>query len=253
MDKTTTIRLSAALAGAIGLLAAPHAAIAEGDAVNGAPNIEVGIGVGAMHVSGGVDGIDDTGPAFNADIRIGLDSFPLSFEARVLGGAFSIDDGQYFFEDEDYANVYLRDADYSFVCGDVALLLNLNRDGEVNPYIGGGVMWGVASVDGDVYYTLPGWRGHSDLLLHEEDENVWDEDGATFIARAGVDFRMEGLFVRLDVGYLGELFDDDDEGQFILYGDVGVPFSDKCRADIFGHYLTDYECLAVGVGVTLTL
>ena len=80
---------------------------------------------------------------------------------------------------------------------------------------------------------------------------TWDEDGVTFLLRAGLDIRADLLYARFDASYIGEIYDEDDGGQFLLSGDVGFHLVPQVRLDFFGHYFTEYKSFYVGIGATV--
>ena len=94
--------------------------------------------------------------------------------------------------------------------------------------------------------THYGWRHHA---YHDD----WDDDGITFLLRAGLDLRLDIVYVRFDASYIGEIYDEDDQGQFLLSGDLGCQILPMLRLDCFGHYFTEYKSYYVGVGATVTL
>ena len=245
-----TMRVAAAILACAPLLAA-HAAAENG----GTPNLEISLGLGAMKLDKDRTGIDDTGFGLNMGMRFTAESLPIGAEWRLYGGSFSLDDKEYsipYGGDKD-ARVYCDDCDYTIAGSDFSLLVNFDRHGPVNPYLGVGFLYEQAMIDADIYYEgdyhgrdYRGWRRHA---YHEE----WDEDGVTFLFRAGLDIRADFLYARLDAGYIGEVYDDDDNGQFLLSGDLGFRVLPMLRLDCFGHYFTEYKSYYVGVGATVAL
>ena len=216
----------------------------------GAPNFEFAFGVGAMKLDKDRTGIDDTGFGLNMGIRFGADTLPIGAEWRLYGGGFSLDDGEYNINDErnHSYDLYCDDCEYTIAGTDFSILLNLDHDGPVNPYVGAGFLYEEATFEADVYEgnSRYGWRRHP---YHEE----WDEDGATFLVRAGIDLRLNPLYARFDASYIGEIYDTDDGGQFLLSGDLGIHLLPQVRLDCFGHYFTEYKSYYVGIGATVAL
>ena len=243
MKKTTLVPL-AILACAVSL--SVHGAVENG----GAPNLEVSIGLGAMELDTDRTGIDDTGFGVNMGVRFGADSLPLGAEWRLYGGAFSLDDAEF---SEQYGGkraveVYLDDCEYSIVGTDFSLLVNLDRDGPVNPYFGVGFLYESTTFEADVHAgdSRYGWYP---FAYHED----WDDDGVTFLLRAGLDLRLDLVYARFDASYIGEIYDEDDHGQFLLSGDLGVHVVPMVRIDVFGHYFTEYKSYYIGIGATFAL
>jgi hypothetical protein len=242
MKKTTSIPLAIL---ACALSRPVHAAVENG----GAPNFEASFGLGAMELDKDRTGIDDTGFGLNMGIRFGADTLPLGAEWRLYGGAFSLDDAEF---TEPYGRnrnveVYLDDCAYSIAGTDFSVLVNFDRNGPVNPYLGAGFLYECTSFEADVYERdYYGWRHHP---YHED----WDDDGITFLLRAGLDLRLDILYARFDASYIGEIYDEDDGGQFLLSGDLGVHIVPIVRLDLFGHYFTEYKSFYVGIGATVAL
>ena len=250
--KMTSLIAAAISACALSFPGLATAALANG----GAPNLEVAFGLGAMELDKDRTGIDDTGFGLNMGIRFGADTLPIGAEWRIYGGTFSIDD----FEDTvSYGKnrdveVYCDNVDYSIVGTDFSLLVNLNRGGVVNPYIGAGFLYEETSLEADVYYEGDLYaRDRHGRHYHRSYYEEWDEDGVTFLLRAGLDIRADLLYARFDASYIGEIYDEDDGGQFLLSGDVGFHIIPVVRLDFFGHYFTEYKSFYVGIGATVAL
>ena len=221
----------------------------------GAPNLEMSFGLGAMELDKDRTGIDDTGFGLNFGLRFGAETLPLGAEWRVYGGSFAIDDMEFTvpYGRDRNARVYCEDCDYTIAGTDFSLLVNLDRNGPINPYFGVGFLYEQVTVDADVYYARHydrdyyGW--YHPHAYHEE----WDEDGVTFLFRAGLDLRVNPIYARFDASYIGEIYDIDDGGQFLLSGDLGVHILPQVRLDVFGHYFTEYKSFYVGIGATVAL
>ena len=215
----------------------------------GAPNGEISFGFGVMELDKDRTGIDDAGFGLNMGIRFGADSLPIGAEWRLYGGTFYLDDGVYTVSDgrgHTY-EVYCEDSEYSMVGTDFSLLANFDRNGPVNPYLGVGFLYENTMFDADVYEgTNYGWR-------HNPHHDDWEEDGITFLLRAGLDLRLDIVYVRFDASYIGEIYDEDDGGQFLLSGDLGVHILPMLRLDVFGHYFTEYKSYYIGIGATVAL
>ncbi|MBQ6247911.1 MAG: hypothetical protein IJK04_13655 [Kiritimatiellae bacterium] len=217
----------------------------------GAPNLEIAFGLGAMELDKERTGIDDTGVGLNMGIRFTAETLPIGAEWRLYGGSFSLDDQEYAIPYGKYKGeaVYCDDCDYTIAGTDLSLLVNLDRNGPVNPYFGVGFLYEQAAIEADVHYDgrYRGWRySHT---YHEE----LDEDGVTFLFRAGLDIRAAFVYARFDAGYIGEIYDDDDRGQFMLSGDLGFHILPMLRLDCFCHYFTEYKSYYIGGGVTVAL
>lgn len=204
-----------------------------------APIFEAAFGIGVMGLDKDRTGIDESGIAGNLSFRFGTDTVPVGLEWRMYAASFDLDDDEYVNED----GRRLRDTDYEIAGGDLSVLLNFNRSGMVNPYLGAGVFYESVSVEAEECH------GHH----HHHYHTTWDDDGATYIVRAGIDVRSDALFVRADAGYIGEVYDSDDHGQFLINGDIGVAIIPQLRVDAFGHYFTEYKSFYFGVGVTVCL
>ena len=215
----------------------------------GAPNGEISFGFGVMELDKDRTGIDDSGFGLNMGIRCGADSLPIGAEWRLYGGTFYLDDDVYTVSDDRGRTyeVYCDDCEYSIVGTDFSLLVNFDRNGPVNPYLGVGFLYECTTLEADVYEgNNYGWRHHA---YHDD----WDEDGVTFLFRAGLDIRADLLYARFDASYIGEIYDEDDGGQFLLSGDIGFHILPVLRLDFFGHYFTEYKSFYVGVGATVAL
>ncbi len=221
---------------------------ADGD--GGAPNLEVSFGLGAMELDKDRTGIDDTGFGLNMGIRFGADTLPIGAEWRLYGGSFSLDDAEYTvpYGKNENANVYLDDCEYSVAGTDFSILVNFDRNGPVNPYIGAGFLYESVTFEADVYDDAHRYGRHR-FHYHED----WDEDGVTFLLRAGLDLRLDIFYARFDASYIGEIYDEDDQGQFLLSGDLGIHLIPMVRLDLFGHYFTEYESFYIGIGATVAL
>ena len=222
----------------------------------GAPNLEIAFGLGAMELDKDRTGIDDTGFGLNMGIRFTAETLPIGAEWRLYGGGFSLDDQEYAvpYGKNKNAEVYCDDCDYTIAGTDLSLLVNFDRNGPVNPYVGVGFLYEESTIEADVYYEgdyyrrdYYGW--HHYHRYHEE----WDEDGITFLLRAGLDIRADFVYARFDASYIGEIYDTDDQGQFLLSGDLGFHILPMLRLDCFGHYFTEYKSFYVGVGATVAL
>ncbi len=241
-----TSRVAAAISACA--LSFPGLAVAAVDN-GGAPNGEISLGLGVMELDKDRTGIDDAGFGLNMGIRFGADSLPIGAEWRLYGGTFDLDDGVYTVPDgrgRTY-EVYCEDSEYSIAGTDFSLLVNFDRNGPVNPYLGVGFLYENTMFDADVYEgNNYGWRHHP----HHDD---WEEDGITFLLRAGLDLRLDIVYVRFDANYIGEIYDEDDGGQFLLSGDLGVHILPMLRLDVFGHYFTEYKIYYIGIGATVAL
>ncbi len=221
----------------------------------GAPNLEMSFGLGAMQLDKDRTGIDDTGFGLNMGIRFGAETLPIGAEWRLYGGAFSLDDMEYPvpYGKNKNAEVYCDDCEYSIAGTDFSLLFNLDRNGPVNPYVGVGFLYEVATMEADVYYEDDYRRDHYGWLHHHAYREDWDEDGITFLLRVGLDLRLDIVYARFDANYIGEIYDEDDGGQFLLSGDLGVYVLPRLRIDLFGHYFTEYKSYYIGIGATVAL
>ena len=247
--KRTPFLVTALLTAAVSML--PGRAAAQETAK--APGYEFTLGLGVMQLDKDRTGIDDnTGVGLNMGIRFAAPNLPIGAEWRLHGGSFSLDDGEYTFDDDRLGSysVYCDDCSYSIAGTDFSLLVNLNRKGVVNPYFGAGFLYERASIEADVYDG--NYHGHHRRHYHEE----WDEDGVTFLARAGLDIRADFLYARFDAGYIGKIYDTDEDNQVMLSGDLGFylfPSVPSLRLDFFGHYFTEYKSFYAGVGLGVAL
>ncbi len=219
-----------------------------------APMLEITFGMGAMELDKARTGIgDDNGVGLNTGIRFNSSTVPLGAEWRLYGGSFSIDDSEHPLSIRRYGSqdLYYKEGKYSIIGSDFSLLWNINPYGVLNPYIGMGFLYETTIVDSDLYtdnyYT---WRHHYHRHCIHED---WEEEGTTFLARVGLDVRAGLLHARLDASYMGEIYDDDDDCQFLLSGDLGVNIASGVRVDGFCHYYTEYKSFYIGGRVTVTL
>ena len=213
------------------------------------PDWEIALGIGTMELDKGRVGVNDSGMALNLGVRFSDSSTPIDAELRFYGTSSSLNDGVYTVPDDrgHTYDVYCNDCDYTIIGTDFSLLANFNREGVLNPYLGVGFIYEGSRFAADIYegnYHY-GWPRHP--------EADWEEHGATYLLRAGVDFRAAPFYARLDVSYIGAIYDDDDNGQLYLSGDLGVHFCPEVRADVFGHYFTEYESFYLGVGLTFVL
>lgn len=250
--KMTTPVAAAFLACALSLPGLATAAIENGEA----PNLEISFGLGAMELDKDRTGIDDTGVGLNLGIRFGAETLPIGAEWRLYGGAFSLDDMEYPvpYGKNKQVNVYCEDCEYSIAGTDLSILVNLNRNGPVNPYFGVGFLYEQVTAEADVYldrthYAWDSYGWYNRYAYHAE----WDDDGVTFLFRAGLDLRLDFFYARIDASYIGEIYDQDDHGQVLLSGDVGFHFTPRFRTDLFGHYFTEYKSFYAGIGVTVAL
>lgn len=214
-----------------------------------APNLEINFGIGVMELDKDRTGIDDnTGVGCNMGIRFAIPTIPIGGEWRIYGGSFELDDGEYSLpvgQGRTY-DFYCDDCEYTIAGTDFSLLVNLNHEGVVNPYVGVGFLYEQTTFEADVY------EGNNYGRRHHPYHEDWDEDGATFLVRAGLDVRAYIVYARLDASYIGEVYDDD-EGQFLLSGDLGIHIVPEVRLDCFGHYFTEYKSFYIGFGATITL
>ncbi|MBQ7721399.1 MAG: hypothetical protein IJT64_00670 [Kiritimatiellae bacterium] len=204
------------------------------------PVLEMSFGIGVMGLDEKRTGLDENGLGCNFGMRLGSDKVPVGVEGRMYAASFDLDDDEH---DDDKGERFRRyDREYEIAGGDLSVLVNIDRSGPINPYIGAGVFF--ESVSYEVYED----HGH-----HRHQHTEWDDDGATYIVRAGLDLRSDALYGRFDAGYIGEVYDSDDGGQFLLSGDIGIYIIDILRIDVFGHYFTEYKSYYAGIGVTLAM
>ncbi len=248
MKKTTLIAVALS---ACALSLPVQAALANG----GAPNLEMSLGLGAMELDKDRTGVDDTGFGLNMGVRFGAETLPIGAEWRFYGGGFSLDDKTYSvpYGKNKNAEVYCDDCEYSIAGTDFSLLVNLDRNGPVNPYLGVGFLYEVTTMEADVYYEGDYRRDYYGWYHHHVYREDWDEDGVTFLLRAGLDLRLDIVYARFDASYIGEIYDEDDGGQFLLSGDLGVYVVPMVRIDFFGHYFTEYKSYYIGIGATVAL
>ena len=249
--KKTSLVAAAISACALSFQGLATAAVENG----GAPNLEMSFGLGAMELDKDRTGIDDTGVGLNLGIRFGAETLPIGAEWRLYGGAFALDDMEYAVPyGNRQVNVYCEDCTYSLAGTDFSILLNINRNGPVNPYLGVGFLYEQVTAEADLRlgrtnYALDPYGWYNRYAYHAE----WDDDGVTFLFRAGLDLRFDFFYARFDANYIGEIYDQDDKGQVLLSGDVGFHFTPRFRVDLFGHYFTEYKSFNVGIGATVTL
>ncbi len=228
-------------------LVIPSASAAE---PGSAPMLEIAVGIGAMELDKNHTGIDDnTGFGLNMGIRFSAATLPIGAEWRIYGGSFSIDDSDCALPAGNYGpyEFHCDDCDYTITGTDFSLLFNFNHGGILSPYVGAGFLFESTTLSADVHMKESGsWRHYR---RHEE----WDEDGITFLARAGLDLRTGLLYARFDAGFIGEIYDSDDSNQFIVSGDVGIGLVPSVRLDCFGHYFTEYKSFYIGIGATVSL
>ena len=213
------------------------------------PEWEIAIGVGSMDLDEGRVGFDESGLGLNLGVRFSDSSSPVDFEWRFYGTTLSLDDAVYSVPDDrgHTYDVYCNDAEYTIVGTDLSLLANFNRGGVLNPYLGVGFLYEGSRFEADVYegnYHY-GWPRHP--------EADWEEHGWTYLLRAGADLRATLLYARLDASYIGKVYDGDENGQFLLSGDVGFYLCPEVRADVFSHYFTEYKSFYLGIGLTVVL
>lgn len=131
--------------------------------------------------------------------------------------------------DIDFRGFYDHLSDYGdtnddLFSGSAQVRLNLNRNGIINPYISGGA-----------YYQEHKWkRVESVHFWYHGSWGVWEgsriiyrpdsEDGFGFIASAGVEMKLDPVYLRLDGSVLNE-------GQFEILAIVGVNLSDHIRLE----------------------
>lgn len=248
--KSLTIGLCAAAVAAT--LSAQEAAVYPGSSSyyvgSNEPGMELSIGFGLMDLDKDRTGIDEDGFALLMDFRFNIPSSIVDFELRTYGGAFSFDDGYGPFvtdlNGKNDGKFYLENQDYSIFGLSFAMLANMNRAGAVNPYVGVGLL-------------VEGWDYTTDVFVSDGRHYSWpytvseDDSGVTFVARAGIDFRLDACYLRLDASYLGEIYDADDGGQFDLYADIGFYVTQNVRIDAFCDYFTEYKSFIGTLGITL--
>ena len=237
--KGLAFSLAAAAVLAAGVANAQQTRLGAGGGEGSAPIFEAAFGIGVMGLDKDRTGIDESGIAGNLSFRFGTDTVPVGAEWRMYAASFDLDDEEYARDD---GHIYC-DTEYQIAGGDLSVLVNFNRSGIVNPYLGAGVFYESVSVESEERH------GHH----HHHYHTTWDDDGATYIVRAGIDVRSDALYARADAGYIGEVYDDDDGGQFLISGDLGVTIIPQLRIDAFGHYFTEYKSFYFGIGVTFCL
>ena len=210
------------------------------------PKMEFSVGFGLMNLDKERTGIDEDGFALSLDFRFNIPSSIIDFELRSYSSIFDFDDGYDSFvtdlSGKNDGKFYLKNQEYSIAGLSFAVLANMNRDGAVNPYVGVGLLVEGCDYEADVYPV--GGRHYYPYTVSE------DDSGVTFVARAGVDFRLDACYLRLDASYLGEIYDTDDGGQFDLYADLGFYVTRNVRIDAFLDYFTEYKSLVGTLGVT---
>ena len=239
---------SAIFIAAISALALPGRATAA-DQPSSAPEWEIAFGVGSMELDKGRVGFDESGMGLNLGVRFSDTSTPVDAEWRLYGATFSMNDAVYSVPDDrgHTYDVYCNDCEYTVLGSDFSLLANFNRGGVLNPYLGVGFLYEGSRFEADVYegnYHY-GWPRHP--------EADWEAHGWTYLFRAGADVRSDLIYARLDASYIGEIYDGDDNGQILFSGDFGFYFCPQVRADVFGHYFTEYKSFYIGVGLTVVL
>jgi hypothetical protein len=196
---------------------------------------------------------DRTGIGTELALRMGHHSTPLDL---VLDFHYADADYKYETGMGEDANMYRTakaiqpgieriDAE-GWTCGGSLLLQwNLARWALVNPFFAGGVLFEKSSfTDSNYVMTSTGPEERPG-----KNKFVMKDDGAAVVARAGVEYRPEPFYVRADVSWISDVYGND--AQFRLSGTIGVEATDDVRAELTGHYFTEWDEYYALIGFTL--
>lgn len=196
----------------------------------------------------------DVGVSAQFDARIKLNDSPFDIDFRLYANSVTFDDAFYdeIFAMTKQAHVAIEDAEISETGCSLQVLWNLNRGGIVNPYLGAGGMYERMEFSCDVY---PEYRSYYNswyygrASLHEE----LSDDGFTYVARAGLEFNLNPLYLRAEASLLGEIYEEDDGAQCEITGVVGVLLTPNFRLDVVGNYYTEWEAYNALIGLSVLL
>lgn len=136
------------------------------------------------------------------------------------------------------------DADGYSWGGSLLLQWNLARWSLVNPFLAGGVFYEKSSFSSDYVLSSVGPEERPG-----KNRFVTKDDGGAVVARAGLEIKPDPFYVRADASWISDVYGDD--AQCRLSGTVGVKATEDVRADLTGHYFTEWDEWYVLVGFTL--
>lgn len=176
---------------------------------------------------------DSSGISLLLDARANIPETPIDFEFRFQAANHSLDDLMIRTPYSRYPT-YLYDGDLTF--GDIKLQLIINTfpDSMVNLYLAGGCLIRTITLDYEIGGY--GYSSYYDYWLTD------DETEATYSIAAGLDLDLPGCYLRGEVSFVGETFDEyGGEEDVIIYGDVGIKITDIARVGVAGSYCVNTE------------
>lgn len=155
-------------------------------------------------------GTKRTGWCVQGEILFNIPQTPIDIDFRGFYDHLSLDE----------------DVNDDLFSGSAQVRLNLNRNGIINPYISGGAYyqehkWKMRE---DQQYMYRAWTGNWNYRGRRRIYRPDSEDGFGFIASAGVEMKLDPVYLRLD----GSVLKD---GQFEILAIVGVNLSDHIRLE----------------------
>lgn len=220
-----------------------------------APTMELAVGYGAMQVDDSRLNLDEDGHAWNASFRYRLPESPFDIDIRMFKAKFEHDKlhneaypvtEKYLFEKENPGCSYLPQCD-DITGSSFQLVFNFAKDELFNPYLAAGMVF--HRIRNSSYFVKS--KYHYPYL--EPTPYDYSEDGVTFVGRVGADIRWNYFYSRLEAGYMGEIYDSDDGGQFEIVTTVGFYLCEGLRVDLNASYYTEYESLLTTAGLCLAL
>lgn len=185
----------------------------------------------------------DASIAFQAELRLKIPNTPIDLELRTHFASTTLEDAYLCYTYPygtsssmpsfyDYAEI--GDIRQNGSGGSCQVLLNLNRNGSINPYIAVGGVYDCYTFEYDIYlkhYDRSGWMHWSDS---------YDDDGASYVIRAGLELYLDPLYAKAEASYMGEVYEGDD-GQCQYLAILGMNLMNGWRIEAAGCYYDEWE------------
>ena len=150
--------------------------------------------------------------------------------------------------------VQYYNAEQSAFGGSLQLQWNFAREDLVNPYVAAGGMYEKSEFHSDYLRTRNGLMTYkwlatswSDSYRGRIDE---DDDGWAFVGRLGTEIAPSPFYLRLEMSWVSELYDDDAQAEFGAI--AGVDATENARFDVAGTYFSDWKEYYISAGLTLS-
>ncbi len=203
------------------------------------------------------EGFFDHGLAGQVEFKTSLDESDFDFVVRGHYAFAKTDDGETVRSVRSYSygqwRVYqitaMENCEETVYGGSAQIQYNFKRDGVVNPYIAGGVMYERTAFEYDLGYLF-GARPASSSGDNAGRHRKGDEDGFAIVGRAGLEFNSGPFYARAEAAFVSEIYEEDDGRQLEFNAIVGAKITDTVRLDVAGTRFTDWKEYYITAGVT---